>query len=82
MGRGTYFGFAVDWFIVSTAVASCYVVFITAALIYLGLCLYIKGMVMDMKAQLRCLRSAEKMNQANRWAIYLKEITFHNEIIQ
>lgn len=52
--------------------------------LYSGFCLYINGMVADMKTKIAygAFGSDHKPNGANLWAIYVEEINFHNEIIR
>lgn len=55
-----------------------------AGSLYSGLCLYINGMVADMKTRISCPASAlhHGADRASRWPIYVQEIDFHNEIIE
>lgn len=76
LGRDKYFGFAVDWFLELIFVSSTFVIFVTISSLYLGLCFYMTSMVADVKAQIT--RSAK----VDRWAIYVKEIAFHVEIME
>lgn len=66
------------------SVTSCLFVFAAVASLYSGLCLYISGMVTDMRTQLICpvFGSGGKVDQTNQRLIYVEEITFHIEIIE
>lgn len=83
-GREKYFGFAVDWFIVLISISSCLIVFTAVASLYVGLCLYISGMVTDMRTQLISSTFVldGNVHQTNQRRIYAEEIAFHIEIIE
>lgn len=80
-GRDTYFGFAVDWFLETISIISCFVCFVPVGSLYTGLCLYINGMVLDMKARLTYTAFGSQ-HRMDLWSVYVKEIAFHIEIIQ
>lgn len=84
LGRESYFGFFVDWFIELIAEVMCLIVFVTSATLYIGLCLYINGMVMDMKTEMACSNFIldKKIDLPNYWSTYAMTIDFHCEIIE
>lgn len=56
----------------------------TIGSIYAGLCLYINGLVADMKAKLSFSvfkGPQHEVNQSIDWSLYVQEIDFHVEII-
>lgn len=57
---------------------------VIAASIYIGMCLYITGMVKDMKMRITAIDSPayHRLHESNTWPIYVREISFHNEIIE
>lgn len=63
---------------------SGFVIFIMVVSFYMGVCLYINGMVADMRTNLTDSTVQSKQTNAEhtaiRWPIILKEIDFHNEI--
>lgn len=83
MGRTSYIGFFVDWFIESISTAALYATFILSVSIYVGIFLYIDGMVLDMRKRIISLNdvSTIRPRQLEKWSIYLTEIQFHNDII-
>lgn len=86
LGRSTFFGFLLDWFIQATDGLANFVIFITSVSFYIGMFLYTTGMVRDMQARIIAIEDdpehPQKMNQANKWPIYVREIQFHAEIIR
>lgn len=76
-------GFAVDSLIELTSTISCFIVLTTVGSLYVGLCLYINGMVADMRTRVdSAFASHKEFNKMDQWAVILKEIDFHNEIIE
>lgn len=61
---------------------------ITKETIYIGLCLYIIGMVKDLKARINAINqftltdARHQMDSTEICAIYVKEIRFHIDIIE
>lgn len=93
MGRGSYIGFFVDWFIQAIACTSDFVVIILNASLFVGICFYINAMVTDMQMRTMpmkkkpnnrgwTLEPPESLSQKDAWSIYVEEIEFHNEIIE
>lgn len=85
---GAYIGFYVDWFIQALSTADKFLVFVMSTSIYIGISVYILAMVKDMK--MRMLTIDEDLNtkkphlksqQMGKWAIFVKEMEFHIEII-
>lgn len=87
MGRDNYMGFFVDWSIEVIATTTGYMTVILSALFYIGMYLYINGMVNDMRMELMPNRpdSFKKprhpLDQRKNWSIYVRQIEFHIEII-
>lgn len=87
MGRDNYMGFFVDWSIEVIATTTGYMTVILSALFYIGMYLYIDGMVNDMRMELMPNRpdSFKKprhpLDQRKKWSIYVRQIEFHIEII-
>lgn len=52
IGRASYIGFFIDWFIESISILVTCIVFVSSGSSYFGIFLYINGMVRDMKMQL------------------------------
>lgn len=87
-GQSTFFGFLVDWFIQTTDGLINFMVLTISVSLYIGMFLYITGMARDMQARIIAIEDdlaseqPQKMNQANKWPIYVREIQFHAEIIR
>lgn len=88
IGRANYMGFYIDWLIEVISSASGYAIVIMTASIYIGIFLYINGMVCDMKMRMKDLESdfTTKMprhttNHIRICSIYVEEIEFHLNII-
>lgn len=75
-------GFYIDWLIEGIAGIACYTILTISSSIYIGMFLYITGMVKDMKVQIDQDLSPELSKETNKWMIYLQEIKFHAEIIR
>lgn len=79
LGRETYLGYYIDWFHqVAGVFPYCFILFIIASF-YIGVYLYITGMVVDLHDTLKQL-DQEKPNHL--WPIYVNEFRFHNEILK
>lgn len=78
IGRTTYIGFFIDWCIEVISVLGIFVTFISAGSFYVGMCLYINGMVEDMKIRMTSLDAA----QMEIWSSNVRQIQFHNEILR
>lgn len=63
------------------AISTCLVVFVTVGSLFIGLCQYINSMVVEMKTTL-VNDSDIKFDKAKLWSAYVKQICFHNEIIE
>lgn len=80
-----YLRFAFDWLIELLAIIPGAIVIVMTGSLYSGLCLYINGMVADMKASIpnSAFDSHLRSNQpVEYWSIFVKEIDFHIEIIE
>lgn len=88
LGRSNYFGFFIDWFVELIGNATAYAMIIATASIFIGLSLYINGMMEDMKMRLMSIDSdstekpSKRLNPVQMWSIYVEEIQFHIEIIE
>lgn len=83
-----YIGYYVDWFIQALSTAVKLVAFVISLSIYIGISVYIIAMVKDMKMHMLTIdedlnnkKPRLKSQQMERWAIYVKEMEFHIEII-
>lgn len=70
-----------DWAIESTTIAACYVAIVPSGASYIGLFLYIDGMAQHLRMRMESINDERSMSRPQLWAIYLKEIAFHREII-
>lgn len=77
IGRTCYLGFYIDWFIELTTGAACVIIIAINGSIYVGIFLYINGMVKDLK-----MRLSSELSPVRPWSIYIKEINHHVEIIK
>lgn len=76
-------GFAADSLIELTSTISCFIVLTAVGSLYVGLCLYISGMVADMKTRLdSAFASPKEFNKTDQWTVIVQEINFHTEIIE
>lgn len=85
MGRTTYMGFYVDWFIEFACFAADPIAFASSVSIYVGMFLYINAMVEDVKMRLSSINfneSAGEQDPMNIWSMYVAEIDLHVEIIK
>lgn len=71
-----------------TSSAMYFILLLSFAALYTGMCFYITGMVDDLKAQIHkvnhVLNSEETEQRTDKtdiWFKYVKEIEFHNEIL-
>lgn len=88
MGRTTYIGFLVDWFLDMIFIIANFISFNITASIFVGIFLYINGMVKDMKTRFTSINDdfaacrAQQISQSNEiWSIYIQEIELHIGII-
>lgn len=82
--KAGYLQYSIDWVVELASITPAALTIPMAGSLYAGLCLYINGMVMDMKAKLSYadISSADELHGASRYLIYVHEIDFHNEIIR
>lgn len=81
-GVYTYFGFFADWVTQAASSVLIYPLIIsTIASFFVGVCLYVEGMVKDLKKTLMAFHKSNE-DQSEMWSIYVNEIRFHNEIIE
>lgn len=80
-GRDKYYGFAVDWLIELLSIIAGFIGYITVGSFYVGLCLYINGMVTDMKIKMVNKSSSDYLDGTRFWMVNVKEMMFHAEII-
>lgn len=87
MGRDNYIGFFIDCAIEFYGCFSAFVVIHLSGSAYVGIALYINGMVKDMKMRIMSINdhssntSVNPINQMKTWSAYVQEIDFHIEII-
>lgn len=84
MGRATYMGFFVDWFIELMCTFLLNIILFLSMFISIGICLYINGMVNDIKMRLMPLgndATNDALQQKRTWAIYVQEMNFHIQTI-
>lgn len=77
-----YLRFAFDWFIELLAIIMGATMIVMAGSFYSGLCLYISGMVTDIKTTTALASHLRLSQPGGDWSIIVKEIDFHNEIIE
>lgn len=70
--KDSYWRFYADWSIQTLAAAMYYTVILTSAIFYIGMCLYVNAMVVDLKLRL----------QAINGSVLIGEITFHHGILE
>lgn len=85
MGRTTYIGFYIDWFIEVCANMASLIIIISSGSLSIGIRLYINAMVKDMENTLNNddfpTESSSSSDRAASWSTYFRGIEFHNEII-
>lgn len=79
LGRQTYFGYYVDWFIEALGSFIYTLSILCTGSIYVGIYLYINGMAEDLHGTLKRLDQAEA---EDLWPTYVEEIRFHSEILE
>lgn len=86
-----YIRFYADWLHQTIASLSSVTMFNSSGSMYIGLSLYINGMVQDLKKRIEKIdvdstsigdKSPSPMTQTEIWLIYVKEMDFHMEIIE
>lgn len=84
LGRTSYIGFYTDLLFIAACSASSAIIYIASGSIFVGIILYINGMVKDLNARIIALEinSIAEESPASAWSIYLQEINMHVEIIK
>lgn len=84
VARANYIGFFVDWIIELIGNCVAYAMIIATASIFIGLHLYINGMMQDMRIRLtmRAIDGDSTEEPTQMWPTYVEEIQFHIEIIE
>lgn len=84
-GRQTFVGFYVDWTI-EVFTCLCYFTILTTSMsLIIGFCLYINGLVTDLRIQTSRIGSVKDEHSSldgAAWIGFVKEIQFHNQIIE
>lgn len=85
----TLSGYYMQWFIAMTSSAMYFILLITFAALYTGLCFYINGMVNDLKKQvenvdetLKREAARPRIDKTEIWLKFVKEYQFHTEILE
>lgn len=85
MGRANYIGYFVDLFVTLIGSSASFIIISMSVSIYVGIFLYITGMVKDMKMCIESIDDELKIEppscQTEKWSIYVNGIEFHTEII-
>lgn len=86
LGRTNYVGFFVDWSIQSVAIIGCFFVVLASGISYVGIFLYIHGMVADVQKRLESIgdgvtTQTTGSSSVQMWSIYRQQIDFHLKII-
>lgn len=78
-----------QWFVAMTSSAMYFILLLSFAAVYTGLCFYITGMVDDLKAQIHKVsaildrdETKQRTYKTDIWLKYVKEIEFHNDIVE
>lgn len=86
IGRTSYVGFFIDWFIVGVCSAIQIIIITTTGSMYIGIFLYIHGMVEDLKMRILSINtdilSEKGPTKQNTWPFYIEEIDLNVEIIK
>lgn len=86
--RLTYKGFLVSWIIEGSSAAAGFLILVIVGSIYIGMVLYIAGMVKDMRMRIVpydsdfAPESHQPLNQIKAWLMFAREIEFHAEILR
>lgn len=77
-------GFYLDWFFQINNGFDALVLVLVAGSIFIGMFLYITGMVSDMKMRIATIDDDLASQQKNRhfWLLHVREFRFHVEIIE
>lgn len=82
----SYTGFLIDWFIQFIAFTCYFSILVASGSLFIGLCLYITGMVEDIKLQLALLdeplSTKNSVSRLHARSVYAKEIDFHINILE
>lgn len=88
MDQNKYVGFFIDWLIESFSMATVAAIFIGSTSIYVGIYLYINGMVADIKMRLKSIEDdvsiesdGKTLAVSEMWTIYEQEIKSQIEFI-
>lgn len=83
LGRNSFIGFYFDLTFETVSSLANFVAIIASGSSYIGIYLYIDGMVKDSKRRLMAIdpKSTNGANQEELWPIYVGEIKLHVEII-
>lgn len=87
LGRTTYVGYYLDWLLALAVSTGGFVIIASSVSIYIGIFLYITGMVTDMKTRIESIEKElrtdqrQALNQIRVWTIFVQEIQFHTDII-
>lgn len=86
LGRTTYIGFFVDWLIQVATVLAAFVAIVLSVVSYVGLFLYINGMVDDLKMRMGLIEdnsswTTSSLSQNKLWSTYVQAIDFHVEVL-
>lgn len=85
MGRDTYTGFYCNWIFVLFSLTGASLIVLSSATIYIGMFLYIDGLVRDLKMRLLAVAddfSIGSLNLERNWLIYVHEIKFHIQVFR
>lgn len=77
----------IDWLMELVSVIGNATIITTSGSLFIGLCLYIGGMVTDVEKRISSIaqKSTDQTTRADHnkmWSIYVNELRFHNEIIR
>lgn len=84
----TYCGFYFDLVCEALSTVANYVGIISSGSSFIGIHLYINGMMRDMKMQFTSIKKhfkdqpSESLKRMEIWSTYVREINFHNEILE
>lgn len=80
--RNIYIGFLVDWMIELFGVLCTSFTLISVASLYIGLCLYIGGMVADLRTKMAKFDHKTPVGSITVRSIYVQALQFHADIIE
>lgn len=84
IGRASYVGFYIDWIVEVLGFVADVTIITTTGTIYVGIFLYINGMVEDLKMRVFPIDAdfIGDIIPVDIWSIYVHEINLHAEIIK